>query len=123
MAKILVIDDQIEMREVMKNLLEEQGYDVEIAEDGSDGLTKHRDNPANLIITDLHMPGKDGLQTIRELRDANEDVKIIAMSGANTFMVETNLETSERIGADMAFSKPFDHSEFNQAVRCLIEGG
>jgi CheY-like chemotaxis protein len=122
MAKILVIDDQLEMREVMKTLLEDQGYEVEIAQDGMDGLNRHRENPANLIITDLHMPQKDGLETIRELRDAHEDVKIIAMSGANTFMVETNLETSERIGADKAFSKPFDHDEFNQAVRELIEG-
>jgi DNA-binding response OmpR family regulator len=122
MTKILVIDDQIEMRQIMKSLLEEQGYEVEIAQDGNDGLNRHRENPANLIITDLHMPEKDGLETIKELRDAKEDVKIIAMSGANTFMVDTNLDTSERMGADKAFSKPFDHDEFNQAVRDLIEG-
>jgi len=122
MANILIIEDNSDLRAVMSTMLGEMGHETYEAENGAEGLKHHQQTPASLIITDLHMPELDGIETIKELRAATPEVKIIAMSGANTFMVETNLETSRNQGADRTFTKPFDHDEFKRAVVELIEG-
>ena len=81
MARILVIDDEPDMRAMLEQILKAAGYEVILAADGREGLMRHRASPADLVITDLYMPNQDGMETIRELRSRFPTVAIIAMSG------------------------------------------
>ncbi len=120
MAQILIIDDQADIREVLKTVLEEAGHEVRLAAEGGEGLRLHGQWPADLVLTDLHMPGMDGLETVRALRECSSTVKIIAMSGADTFMADTNLESSVINGADLTLSKPFPMRSMLRAIATLI---
>lgn len=120
MPRILVIDDDEAVREVMQMMLEELGHVVEVASEGEEGLRKHEKTPADIVITDLHMPGKNGFETLKELRESAEDVKVIAMSGADTYMVERNLESSRINGADGTLQKPFEFPDLIAAIERVL---
>src|SRR5437763_15450494 len=81
MARVLVIDDHTEIRELLRLTLQAAGYDVVVAPNGREGLEIHRERPAELVITDIFMPEQEGLETIQELRRQSPRPKIIAMSG------------------------------------------
>lgn len=81
MATILIIDDAEDMRESLHALLEEMHYSVETAPNGNEALEIYKKNPVDLVITDLIMPEKDGVETIIELQKINPEVKVIAISG------------------------------------------
>jgi len=81
MARILVIDDDPDMRAMLEQTLKAAGHEVVLAGDGREGMERHRTSPADLVITDLFMPIQDGMETIRELRSGFPEVAIIAMSG------------------------------------------
>ena len=120
-ARILVIDDEAAVREVIQMMLEESGHTVEIAADGNEGLQCYKDSPHELVLTDLHMPGMDGLETLKALRLETDDVKIIAMSGADTYMVERNLDSSRIQGADGTLQKPFELHELLEVVDRILQ--
>jgi CheY-like chemotaxis protein len=123
MPRVLVVDDEPEVCDVLKTLLEENGYDVALAREGRDALRQHAQSPADVVITDLHMPGMNGLDTVREFRQQDRAVKIIAMSGEDTFMVEKNLESSRINGADRTLMKPFPLQDLLEAVSELLRQG
>ena len=81
MARILIIDDDEQVRRYLRKILEAQGHEVVAASDGKLGIELCREEPTDLIITDIFMPEKEGLETIGELRRDYPDVKIIAISG------------------------------------------
>jgi hypothetical protein len=81
MESILIIDDEPQIRSMIRLLLERAGYSVMEAADGVEGIRRFRENPASLIITDLIMPNKDGIGMMIELKREFPDIKIIAMSG------------------------------------------
>ncbi len=120
MSRILVVDDLPEIREVLKTALEDFGYEVVLASEGGEALRQHAASPADVVITDLHMPGMNGLETVREFREKHAGVKIIAMTGAETFMVDRNLESSRIHGADRTFTKPFELGELLRAIAELL---
>jgi CheY-like chemotaxis protein len=120
MARILVVDDLPEIRDVLKTALEEFGYEVALACEGSDALRQHAEMPADVVITDLHMPGMNGLETVREFRANHAAVKIIAMTGEDTFMVDRNLESSRINGADRTLTKPFELGALLKAIEELL---
>lgn len=122
MARILVIDDQPDVREVIQTILEECGHSVIVAAEGAEGLDFYSKCPADVVITDLHMPGMNGLDTVRALRERSSKVKIIAMSGADTYMVETNLQSSVINGADQTLLKPFRVRDIINAVELVLSG-
>ncbi len=119
MARILVIDDQPDIREVLKTLLEEEGHEVYLAAEGLEGLRVFAESPAEIVITDLHMPGMNGLETVRALREQSCPAKIIVMSGEDGYMVEKNLESSVISGADLTLLKPFRMRDVLKAVQTL----
>jgi CheY-like chemotaxis protein len=82
MARILVIDDEPVVREFVKEVLDLEGHHVETANDGYAGLTAFRRQPADVVIVDLIMPYKDGIQTIEELRQLQPSLPIVVMTGA-----------------------------------------
>ena len=121
MARILIIDDEAMIRNLLVNILEREGYETITATDGIDGIKIYRENPADLIITDLLMPEKDGLETIMELRRDFKDVKIIAMSGGGKIDPKTYLQIARTMGAIEIITKPFDLRELLKTVQQLLE--
>jgi len=81
MKKIVVIDDDMQCNQLVCRFLKNSGYEVSSAVNGAEGLKMFRKEIPDLVITDLYMPEKDGLETIMELRRTNQKVRILAMSG------------------------------------------
>ena len=81
MSHILVIDDDIDLRVIMQEALQAEGYEVSVAADGAQGIALQQKQPASLLITDIFMPNKEGIETIRDFRKEFPNVPIIAMSG------------------------------------------
>jgi CheY-like chemotaxis protein len=123
MARILVIDDEPGVRRLLKMCLEKHGHVVSVAEDGNAGLTLNRLAPSDIIITDIVMPDKDGLETIQELRTEFPLIKIVAISGGGRVAGNDYLKIAQKLGAARTFSKPFSVEELVQAVEELVEPG
>jgi YesN/AraC family two-component response regulator len=120
MAKILIIDDDPSILTMLKRMLEKAGYEVDIANNGSEGLEKIECCPPDLLVTDIVMPEKEGLELIFYLRRKNPGLKIVAISGGGRFNYEGYLTSAKLLGADLTFQKPFVHKEFIQAISDLI---
>jgi len=121
MARILVVDDDDTIRELLTRVLERDGYEVECAGDGDEALKKYFETSVDLVITDLIMPGKEGLETISDFKRSNPKVKVVAISGGGLINPHLYLDLSKRLGADMTFVKPFDIFELRQGVKKLLE--
>jgi DNA-binding NtrC family response regulator len=121
MTRILIIDDESMIRDLLVNILEREGYETITASGGKDGIKIYQENPTDLIITDLLMPEKDGIETIMELRRDFQDVKIIAMSGGGKIDPETYLEIAKTMGAIKTIEKPFNLRELLKTVQELLE--
>lgn len=119
--KILIIDDDEQMRVLLRQVMEWSGYTVSDAENGRKGMQKQRQQPADLVITDLIMPEQEGLETITALKKEFPEVKIIAISGGGRVGPEAYLTAAHELGADLIFSKPFDVKDFVNAVRGLLD--
>jgi CheY-like chemotaxis protein len=118
-ASILVIDDEEAVRGLFRAILEPLGYTIVEARDGLDGLSRYREAPTDLVITDMSMPRGDGLEVIRTLRADFPTLKILAVSGA-----ERPDESTEalRMGATAMLSKPVGVNELRTAVaHCLLD--
>lgn len=121
MARILVIDDNDEIRGLIREILEGAGYEVVDASNGDEGIKTYRASPTDLVITDMIMPEKEGLETMVELRREFPGVKIIAMSGDGFEEPTTYLDGARLIGGALrTFAKPFNISDFLDAVKELI---
>ena len=117
MARILIIDDESQIRSMLRLMLERVGYEVMEAADGMEGIRQYRDNPADLIITDLIMPNKDGIGMIIELKKEFPEIKIIAMSGGGVNRPEGYLDGAKKLGATRTLTKPIDRDEMLAAVK------
>lgn len=120
MAKILIIDDDPSILTMLKRMLEKAGYEVDIASNGSEGLEKIEGCPPDLLVTDIVMPEKEGLELIFYLRRKNPGLKIVAISGGGRFNYNGYLTSAKLLGADLIFQKPLVHKEFVQAISDLI---
>ena len=120
MACILVIDDDEQIRKLFRSVLEREGYEVKDAPDGKQGVLKYRENPADLILMDIIMPEKAGLEAIMELKRDFREVKIIAISGGGQIRAEDYLMIAKNMGAMHSLSKPVERFALLKAVRELI---
>jgi CheY-like chemotaxis protein len=120
MNRILVIDDNEQVRSVIREMLELAGYLVVDAPNGEVAARVIRQEPADLVITDIFMPEKEGLETIRELRRDFPDVKIIAISGGGRSGDFAYLPAAKKFGAHRTFVKPFEMKEMLEAVKELL---
>ncbi len=107
MRQILIIDDDQQIRLLLKKIFEKEGFRVIEAQDGNEGIRKFREKGADLVITDLVMPEKEGIETIIELKKEFPDVKIIAISGGGLNIPDAYLDVAKFLGAIHTFSKPF----------------
>lgn len=119
-ARILVIDDDEHMRGVMVRMLSSAGHEILEAENGKVGTRLYREQPVDLIITDLIMPEQEGIETIRELRKENPAVKIIAVSGGGAISPEQYLTIAKHLGVVQTLSKPFRKQELLDAVNACL---
>lgn len=121
MARILVIEDDDQTRDMLRTLLERHAYEVAVAPDGESGLRAFRSRPADIVLTDILMPGKEGLETIRGLLDEFVGVKIIAMSGGGRLGNLSYLAAAEKLGASRVLAKPIDIPKLLETVKDLVE--
>ena len=122
MARILLVEDDEAVREILRKALVFAGHAVDEASNGDVALAAYRRKAADLVITDLVMPDKDGLETIMALRRLDPAVKIIAMSGGGRTLGsgQLYLETARSIGAREILAKPFTGAALLQAVNQVL---
>ena len=120
MVRILVIDDELSVLEVLRKILQYEGYDVITATNGEEGVELFRRTPCDLVITDMVMPGKDGLQTILDLRQEAPDLPVIAVSGGGTISKERYLVVAGYLDRVITIAKPFSVESITEAVAKLL---
>lgn len=118
--RVLIIDDEETVRNVIRDALEIKGFEVAVAADGSEGLRMFRAEPAEVVICDMLMPEKEGIETMHDLRQEWSGVKIIAMSGGGISGSMDGLKFAKRLGADATLAKPFSMDELFAAVNRLL---
>jgi len=120
-TRVLVVDDNADMRLTTKLLLEDAGYEVELAANGREALEVQRARPSQVLLTDLFMPDADGFETIQRFRKEFPDMRIIAMSGgASTSAIRTDhLPVASEIGAHATLRKPFPIEKLLEALRSV----
>jgi len=120
MPRILLVEDDKQLRTLIKLFLEEAGYEVFEASDGQQ-IREGFDPPPDLIITDVLMPGVDGLELIMQVRRREPNIKILAVSGGGQISGETYLTIAEKLGAQRTLAKPFTRAAFLAAVSDALE--
>jgi DNA-binding NtrC family response regulator len=118
--QILVIEDDFAVRELILQTLSKAGYQVIAAGDGVEGLNLFREKNPALVITDIVMPQKEGLQTIIELKQEAPGVKVIAMSGGGRYCNADYLKLAKKFGARRTVSKPFMRDELLASVKEVL---
>lgn len=123
MQRILIIDDEPNILLMLKKMLERTGYEIDLASNGKEGLDLFTRKPSDLVITDIIMPEKEGLETIREMKRMLPELKIIAMSGGGKISAGNYLETAKIFGASRIIEKPFTLQHMVATVNELLEEG
>ena len=119
--RVLVIDDNDAIRIILVDALEDEGYDVDDAENGLAAINLVKEKEYELVLTDIIMPDEDGLGAIMKIKKIQPDVKIIAISGGGRINSETYLDMAKQLGADRSFKKPFDINEILDSVAELLK--
>lgn len=118
--RILVIDDEPTALDLLRRILEMNGYEVLSAVNGQKGVELFQQQPCDLVITDMVMPVKDGLQTILDLRSEEPDLPVIAISGGGTISKERYLAVAGYLDNVITIAKPFAIEDITQAVKKLL---
>jgi DNA-binding response OmpR family regulator len=122
-GRLLIIEDNEDLRAAIQLTLELAGYEVTASPEGDTGLKMQRLRPADVVITDIFMPGMEGMETIHRLRQEFPAVRIIAMSGGGDVLQNLDyLWTAREFGALMILSKPFDTATLLGAVHDALAG-
>jgi len=122
MVTILIVDDEAQFRKMLRQMLERAGYEVMEAADGKEGEKLYRLFQPSLMITDIFMPEKEGLETIMQTVREFPDAKIIAMSGGGREGDDLFLRHAKQFGADRVLKKPFERQELLQTVSNALNG-
>ncbi len=116
MARVLVIDDDRAVRELLRDFLLAQDHEPTLTSDGDEGLAALQGDSFDLVVTDLVMPNKEGLETIQEIRRLRPEQKILAVSGGGLDFGMTYLRIAKTLGATLTLAKPFTFSDFKKAL-------
>ena len=122
MAKILVVDDDELVRESIADVLRSAGHAVLLAENGDEGLDALARESVDLVVLDILMPRREGIETIREIRKSRKTLPVLAISGGDTTGWIDFLHMAKALGADHTMAKPFIVSEFVEHVARLLAG-
>ena len=121
MVSILLVEDDDELRTLLKLLLTSSGYEVREAPNGTRACAMYQRHRFDLVITDLVMPDIDGLEVIMELLRRDKSAKIIAISGGGQDRGKEYLRIAQKLGAQLTLSKPFSNEQFLEAVSLVLE--
>jgi CheY-like chemotaxis protein len=117
--RVLIVDDNDDNRSTLAGLLANDGYDVGVAAEGDEALNAQEASPFDVVVTDIFMPVRDGVETIRAFRARYPRTRIIAMSGANSVNVDY-LALCMEIGADRILRKPFHVTALEAALNEVL---
>ena len=122
MSSILVVDDEDQIRLLIRKTLEQAGYHVTEARDGKEALLLHRSAPADLVIMDILMPDQDGLETTVALRRESPGVKIIVITGGSDMIGILNyLDVAKMLGAHSTLQKPFEMKTLLETIQAELQ--
>jgi DNA-binding response OmpR family regulator len=121
-SHILVIDDDNDLCVILEEVLQAEGYKVSVAADGARGIALQRKQPASLLITDIFMPNKEGIETIRDFRKEFLSVPIIVISGGGRLQSPSSLFTAKELGAAVILRKPFEMGDLLKSVASVLNG-
>jgi len=122
MAHILVVDDEALVREALTSAIQNKGHTVVAASTGVEGLKRFAEQPFDLVITDIIMPDKEGIETIREMKRLKPDAKILAISGGGRTKNFEFLKLAAKFGAMAVLQKPIKLTLFYDTLnKCLDE--
>lgn len=120
MPRVMIVDDDEGVRLMLRILMEKLGHEVVEAENGHEAIKLIGKQIPALVILDIIMPEKEGLETILELRNAHPSLPIIAISGGGRIGSQSYLDDALKLGASKVFSKPFDLDDIRKAALELI---
>ena len=120
MSSILIVDDEEPVRRMLGMLLTRAGYTVRSASNGVEALEVFSEAPTDLIITDLIMPEKEGVEFIIDLRRSHPGVRIVAMSGGGRGSAQDYLSIAKALGASATVAKPFMPDEMLGVISDLL---
>lgn len=123
MSRILLADDDTQVRKMLKITLERAGHEVVEAADGNQAVLVYDPETIDVVVTDIVMPEKEGIETIMELKTINPEVQIIAISGGGRINPEDYLKWAQRFGVARTFTKPVDREELLATVADLVSAG
>lgn len=123
MSRVLIIDDDAAMRDVLRQTFERAGFDVDVAADGNEGIAHFRAHPADVVVTDIIMPDREGIETMIEIKGIDPAAKVIAISGGGRTGASDFLTLAKQLGAEEVFAKPLDRKELVASVRRLAGEG
>src|SRR5438105_10150673 len=120
MPRILVIDDESLLRSTVVTILTRAGFSVEEAPDGQAGIAMFHKSPPDVVITDIFMPNRDGIETIKELKHSSPRTKIIAMTGGGNLLMMEMASAAKLLGADHVLEKPFEGESLLAAINAVL---
>lgn len=118
--RILIIDDEPTALELLRRIVVSAGYETVLAANGEEGLALFQQQPCALVITDMVMPVKDGLQTILDLRADAPELPVIAISGGGTISKERYLAVASYLDRVITIAKPFPITAITDAINKLL---
>ena len=120
-VRVLVIDDDEAVRETICSSLEAGGLEATGVNDGIEGIAAFEPGAYDVVVSDILMPGKEGIETIRTIRGRSREVKILAISGGDRNGSSTFLDMALKLGADASIVKPFRPSELLAVINSLLD--
>lgn len=121
MKRILLVDDEIMTRTLIENYLSKKGYHVLTAKDGDHAIRIMKKHTPDLVITDIIMPEKNGIELILEIQKNYPGLAIIAISGGGKINADTHLSIAKDLGVNFILSKPIQNTELDKALESVFK--
>ncbi len=121
MKQILIIDDEPQIRDLLKKMMEELGFMAKVASNGEDGMSLLKKEPVDLVITDIVMPKKEGIEVLSELKKKYPGLPAIVISGGGLNSPDCYLSVARLLGAYAIFEKPFENGELIDTVKKALK--
>jgi len=123
MKKLLLVDDEVEICEFLKTFFVDRGYDVRTAHSGQGAIDSVNEDPPQLVLLDIQMPGMDGIQALKAIKEAHPSLKVIMVTAVET---QDKIEEAMRHGADNYITKPLSleylEKDVQEKISSLVEG-